>query len=73
MSAILIYDANKFLKQAEIAAAMSLEALRANMKPYTTKLHKARGFPGAVRSSKVICKLIKGGDLYEGKSRASFK
>jgi histidine ammonia-lyase len=67
MSAILLYDTNLFLKQAEIAAAMSLEALRANMKPYTTKLHKARGFPGAVRSSKAICKLIKGGDLYEGK------
>jgi len=44
MSAIFLYDANNWLKQAEIAAAMSLEALKANMKPYTTKLHEARGF-----------------------------
>ena len=73
MSAILIYDANRFLKQAEIAAAMSLEALRANMKPYTPKLHKARGFPGAVRSAKAICKLIKGGDLYEGKIKCKIQ
>ena len=65
MSAILLYDANNWLKQAEIAAAMSLEALKANMKPYNVKLHKARGFKGAVRSAEAIRKLIEGGDLKE--------
>jgi len=67
MSAIFLYDANNFLKQAEIAAAMSLEALKANMGPYSPKLHQARGFPGAVRSAKMIQRLIKGGDLYHEK------
>lgn len=67
MSAIFLYDANNFLKQAEIATAMSLEALKANMKPYTPKLTEARGFPGAVRSAKAICKLVEGGNLKEGK------
>ncbi|MCP4657714.1 MAG: aromatic amino acid lyase [bacterium] len=67
MSALMLYDANNWMKQAEIAAAMSLEALMANMKPYTPKLHEARGFSGAVRSAKAISKLIQGGDLYEGK------
>ncbi|UCD13020.1 MAG: aromatic amino acid lyase [Thermoplasmatales archaeon] len=67
MSAIFLYDANNWLKQAEIAAAMSLEALKANMKPYTPKLHKVRGFKGAVRSAKAISKLIEGGDLQQGK------
>ena len=67
MSAIFLYDANNWLKQAEIAAAMSLEALRANMRPYTPKLHEARGFLGAVRSAKTICKLIEEGDLKKGK------
>ncbi len=66
MSAIFLYDANCFLKQAEIATAMSLEALKANMKPYTPKLHQARGFPGAVRSAKAISKMIKDGDLEKG-------
>ena len=65
MSAIFLYDANNWLKQAEIAAAMSLEALKANMKPYTVKLHKARGFKGAVRSAEAIRKLVEGGDLKE--------
>lgn len=67
MSAIFLHDANNWLKQAEIAAAMSLEALKANMKPYTPLLHEARGFKGAIRSAKSIGKLVNGGDLAEGK------
>ena len=73
MSAIFLYDANNWLKQAEIAAAMSLEALKANMKPYTVKLHQARGFPGAVRSAKSIQKLITGGDLAQGKIKCKIQ
>lgn len=67
MSALFLYDAERWLKQAEIAAAMSLEALKANMGPYNAKLHEVRGFSGAVRSAKAIEKLIKGGDLVSGK------
>ncbi len=73
MSAIFLYDANNWLKNAEIAAAMSLEALKANMKPYTVKLHETRGFPGAVKSAKIIQKLIKGGDLVEGKIKCKIQ
>ncbi len=67
MSAIMIYDSNRFLKQAEIAAAMSLEALMANLKPYTPKLHELRGFAGAVRCSKSLQNMLEGSDLKEGK------
>ncbi len=67
MSAIFLYDANNWLKQAEIAASMSLEALKANMGPYTAKLHEVRGFKGAVRSAKAIGRLVDGGDLKTGK------
>ncbi len=66
MSALFLYDADRFLRQAEIAAAMSLEALKANMKPYVRKIHEVRGFKGAVRSAMAINKMIKGGDLAEG-------
>jgi len=65
MAALFLYDANRWLKQAEIACAMSLEALKANMRPYTVQLHEARGFPGAVRSARAIRKLVEGGDLVE--------
>lgn len=67
MSAIFLYDANRWLKQAEIGCAMSLEALKANMKPYTPKLHEIRGFAGAVRSAKAIGKVVAGGDLAENR------
>src|SRR5210317_1607967 len=63
MSAIFLYDANNWLKQAEIAAAMSLEALKANMGPYTAKLHEVRGFKGAIRSACSIGMLVANGDL----------
>jgi histidine ammonia-lyase len=70
MSALFLYDAERWLKQAEIACAMSLEALKANMKPYTPKLHEVRGFKGAIRSANHIQKLIAGGDLIEGKLKS---
>ncbi len=63
MSALQLYDINRWLKQAEIACAMTLEALIANLKPYDVRLHQLRGFPGAVRSSKAILKCIQGSDL----------
>jgi len=69
MSALLLFDVNRWLKQAEVAAAMTLEALIANMKPYTPLLHEVRGFAGAVRSAKAIQKLIAGGDVVEGKAK----
>jgi histidine ammonia-lyase len=67
MSALHLYDMNRFLKQAEIACAMTLEALLANLKPYNEKLHQLRGFPGAVRSARSIMKCIAGSDLQTGK------
>lgn len=67
MSALHLYDMNRWLKQAEIAASMSLEALHANMKPYDLRLHQARGFSGALRSAAAISKCVKGSDLLSGK------
>ncbi|MBU0489642.1 MAG: aromatic amino acid ammonia-lyase [Bacteroidetes bacterium] len=66
MSAIFLYDAKRWIKQASIAASMSLEALKANMRPYNLKLHEVRGFSGAVECAKAILKMVKGGDLSEG-------
>lgn len=69
MSALQLYDMNRWLKQAEIACAMSLEALLANLKPYDVRLHQLRGFPGAIRSAKAIMKCIEGSDLTTGKMK----
>lgn len=67
MSAIHIYDMNRFLKQAEIAAAMTLDALLANTKPYDVRLHKLRGFAGSIRSSIAVKKCLEGSDIATGK------
>ena len=69
MSAIHIYDMERFIKQTEIAAAMSIEALLGNMKPYNAKLHELRGFKGAITSAKNIAKLVEGSDLTTGKMK----
>ena len=67
MSALLLYDVDRLLRQAEIACAMSLEALLANLKPYDVRLHELRGFPGAVRSAAAISRCIEGSDLAAGR------
>ncbi|MFH2040252.1 MAG: aromatic amino acid ammonia-lyase [Chloroflexota bacterium] len=67
MSALNLFDMNRWLKQAEIACAISLEALLANLKPYDSRLHFLRGFSGAIRSANAILKCVSGSDLATGK------
>lgn len=69
MSALQIADIERLIKQAEIACAMTLEALCANLKPYDVRLHELRGFPGAVRSARAIMKCIEGSDLLTGRMK----
>jgi len=66
MSGLHLFDINRWLKQAEIACAMTLEALLANLKPYDIRIHQKRGFSGAIRSSQSILACIKGSDLQTG-------
>ncbi len=69
ISAIQIHDMTRWLKQAEIAAAMSIEALLGNLKPYNSKLHELRGFKGAIASARNIMKVVAGSDLTTGKMK----
>ncbi len=69
IAALLLHDAERWIKQAEIIAAMSLEALRANMRPYTAKLHELRGFRGAVTSAENLVRVMEGSDLLTGRMK----
>ena len=69
MSALQLFDMNRWLKQAEIACAISLEALLANLKPYDPRVHTLRGFKGSIRSANAILKCINGSDLATGKMK----
>ncbi|PIU19643.1 MAG: phenylalanine ammonia-lyase [Elusimicrobia bacterium CG08_land_8_20_14_0_20_59_10] len=67
MGCLELYDSERWVKQAEITAAMTLEALMANMKPYDTRLHELRGFKGAITSAANIRSVVDGSDLITGK------
>ncbi len=67
MACLFLHDALRWTRQAEIAAAMTLEALIANLKPYQVKLHELRGFPGAVVSAANLRQMLDGSDLLTGK------
>ena len=66
MGCLQLLDAERILAQTEIACAMTLEALRANMKPYDERLHSLRGFQGAMTSARNIRRVIEGSDLLTG-------
>ena len=67
MACLTLFDAERWIAQAEIAAAMTLEALLANMKPYDERLHQLRGFKGAVTCAKNLRNVMAGSDLVTGK------
>ena len=64
---LLLHDVERWIAQSEIAAAMSLEALLANMRPYQAKLHELRGFRGAMTCAANLRKMTEGSDLVTGK------
>ena len=64
MACLELYDAERWLKQAEIGAAMCLEALLANMRPYEPALHSLRGFRGAQTCAANLLAVTEGSDLH---------
>ncbi len=69
MAALSLCDVEKWLKYHDIAAAMTLEALNANMTPYDSKLHELRGFAGSEEVASNLRKLTEGSEILanEGK------
>jgi histidine ammonia-lyase len=64
-----ICDAERWIKNAEVVAAMTLEVLNANMKAYDERLHKVRGFPGAMEASENIRRITEGSQLLAQKGK----
>ncbi len=58
-----IHDALRWLKTSEITAAMTLEVVNANMKAYDERLHKTRGYPGALECAANIRRITEGSEL----------
>jgi histidine ammonia-lyase len=66
LGALEIYDAKRWLKNSEIAAAMTLEVVNANMKAYDERLHRTRGYPGALECAENIRRITEGSELLAG-------
>lgn len=69
LGALEIYDAQLWIRHSEIAAAITLEVLNANMKAYDERLHKVRGYPGAIESSENIRRITEGSELLARKGK----
>jgi histidine ammonia-lyase len=63
MGCIELVDAERWLRTQEVALAMTLEALNANMAAYDHRVHDVRGFPGAQACAENIRKITEGSDL----------
>lgn len=59
MGCLQIYDADILVKTSEIAAAMTLEALVPNMLAYDERVHKVRGYEGAIQCAENIRRIVK--------------
>tara|TARA_B100000614_G_scaffold259748_1_gene285082 strand:- start:453 stop:1985 length:1533 start_codon:yes stop_codon:yes gene_type:complete len=73
MSALFINDVENWIKHAEIAAAMSYDALLANPGPLNSLIHEVRGFNGAIISSNSIRKNLENGDLINRKIKTKLQ
>ncbi len=58
--ALMLADSDHYFKVSEIAAGLTLEVVNANMAAYDERIHKVRGFPGAVTCAENIRRITQG-------------
>ncbi|MBU4269561.1 histidine ammonia-lyase [Candidatus Dependentiae bacterium] len=69
IAALSLYDAKKLVKNAQITAAASMEALRARTSPFNPKLHFARPHDGQIKCAENIRRLIDGSNLVNSNTK----
>ncbi len=62
-AALLIYDSERVLKNAVIASAMSLDALRAVERAFDPRIHRERPFPGQNAVAANLLRLFAGSEI----------
>ncbi len=63
MGALELFDADRYIKGSEIAAALTLEVLNANMAAYDERIHRVRGYAGAITCAENIRRLTEGSEM----------
>ncbi len=69
MAALALYDAENLVKNAEIALAMSLEAMRGVSDAFHQKVHMVRGHEGQMRCAANVLTLVEGSELIDSTER----
>jgi len=63
MGCLELVDAERWVRTQEVALAMTLEALNANMAAFDRRVHEVRGYPGAQACAENIRKITEGSEL----------
>ena len=58
--ALALLGAERLARTADVAAAMSIDALRGSTRPFDSRIHEARGFAGQSRAAANIARLMQG-------------
>lgn len=66
LAALVVHDAELTLKIAEIATAISLEALQGYVQPFDPRIHEARPFKGQIESAQNVRDIVAGSNLVKG-------
>jgi len=69
IAALALHDAEMLVKNAEIALAMSLEALRGVSDAFHHRVHMARGHDGQIRCAANVLRLVEGSELIDSTTR----
>jgi histidine ammonia-lyase len=67
-AALLVYDAERILKNAMIASAMTLDALRAVERAFNPLVHRVRPYPGQNAVAGNLLRLFDGSEIMANKS-----
>jgi len=65
IGALALHDALSLVEAAELAAAMSIEALRGASRAFHPGVHALRPYPGAIATAANLCTLFDGSDLID--------
>ncbi len=63
IGALCLYDAEQLLKNAQIAASMSFEALKGSSRPFDKKISEVRLHPGQMACSKNLLRLLRNSEI----------
>ncbi len=67
--ALHLHDAARFFHTSEVAVALTLEVLNANMAAYDERIHKVRGYPSAVACAEHVRRLTADSEMLKQKGK----